>query len=116
MTKSVTSFSAIAIILGVLLHAAPPGRHPPRPDLGLGRRQRRQSVHPRLAVRDVQQAYANTAAGGEIDVLDGGDFGPLNINMRSPSPTTGPARPAIPLAASASISTPARPIPSCCED
>ena len=48
-------------------------------DLGLGRRRRRESVQPHGAMQDVRRGHLETAAGGEISVLDPGGFGTVTI-------------------------------------
>jgi hypothetical protein len=76
MTKITVAFSFVAITLGVLLHATAANAQSARTWVsGVG-----SDSNPctRAApCASLATAYANTAAGGEIDVLDGGDFGPL---------------------------------------
>jgi hypothetical protein len=78
MAKLVSSFSILAIALGVLLHAGAAGAQSARTwvssagaDSGACTRA--------APCATFAFAYGATSAGGEIDVLDGGDFGPLNI-------------------------------------
>ena len=83
MTKSVTSISAIAIILrpSASCRSGPGCRIPTRrPHLGFRSRQRRQRCSRASPCLTFNGAYAKTSPGGEIDVLDGGDFGPLQIS------------------------------------
>jgi hypothetical protein len=78
MTKIVSSFSAIATSLGLLLHAggaeATTAARTWVSGAGSGAACTRAAPCATFAA-----AYAATSPGGEIDVLDGGDFGPLAI-------------------------------------
>jgi hypothetical protein len=81
MTKIVSSFCAVAAILGVLLHAGDAQAVVPTVTRtwvsGAGA-----DANPctrALPCKTFAEAYALTSAGGEIDVLDGGDFGTLFI-------------------------------------
>ena len=78
MTKIVSSFSAIAITLGVLLQAGGAQATSSRTwvsGAGSGSACTRTAPCATFAA-----AYAATSIGGEIDVLDGGDFGILSID------------------------------------
>src|SRR5260370_33237650 len=79
MTKIVGAFALVAIMLGVLLHAGVAGAASlPRTWVsGVGA-----DANPCTRAwpcATFAAAYANTAPGGEIDVLGAGEFGPLTI-------------------------------------
>jgi hypothetical protein len=77
MTKIVSAFTIIVVSLGVLLHAGVAGAQSPRTwvsGTGSGSACTRATPCATFAA-----AYAATSAGGEIDVLNGGDYGALTI-------------------------------------
>jgi hypothetical protein len=76
--KIAGALSPLAIALSVLLHATAADAQSPRTwvsGAGLDSNPCTRAA----PCATFATAYANTAAGGEIDVLDGGDFGPLLI-------------------------------------
>jgi hypothetical protein len=78
MTKIVSAFTIIVVSLGVLLHADAAGAQSPRTwvsGTGSGSACTRATPCATFAA-----AYAATSAGGEIDVLNGGDYGGLTID------------------------------------
>jgi hypothetical protein len=84
MTKFASSFSAVAIMLGVFLHAGAAGATVTTTSVQTWVSGAAGANDSNLCTRTspcatFQGAYAKTTAGGEIDVLDGGDFGPVNI-------------------------------------
>jgi hypothetical protein len=79
MTKIFSSFSIVAIVLGVVLHAGFAQAQSDRTWVSHSGDDANTcaAASPCLTFAG---AYAKTSAGGEIDVLDGGDFGPLQIS------------------------------------
>jgi hypothetical protein len=79
MTKIASAFSFTAIVVGAALHASAAGATANLTWVsGVGLDSNPCTRASPCAT--LQHAYLNTAAGGEIDVLDGGDFGPLTID------------------------------------
>jgi hypothetical protein len=78
MAKLVSSFSILAIALGVLLHAGAAGAQSARTWVS-GAGADSGACTRAAPCATFAFAYGATSAGGEIDVLDGGDFGPLTI-------------------------------------
>jgi hypothetical protein len=79
MTKIFSSFNIVAISLGVVLHAGFAQAQSARTWVSHSG----DDAHACTAASPCLTfagAYAKTSAGGEIDVLDGGDFGPLQIS------------------------------------
>jgi hypothetical protein len=79
MTKIFSSFNIVAISLGVVLHAGFAQAQSARTWVSHSG----DDAHACTAASPCLTfagAYAKTSAGGEIDVLDGGDFGVLSIN------------------------------------
>jgi hypothetical protein len=81
MTKIASAFSFTGIILGLLIHAVPAEAQIARTWVSGASGAVDSNPCTRASpCATFQGAYAKTSAGGEIDVLDGGDFGPLTVN------------------------------------
>ena len=81
MTKLVTSFTATAIMFGILLQTgAAPAATIARTWVSAIAGKDSNPCTRSLPCATFQVAHDNTTAGGEIDVLDGGEFGPVVIN------------------------------------
>jgi hypothetical protein len=80
MTKIVSSFSAIAITLSVLFHAGAAEATSARTWVSSSGSDTNPCTRPSPCAT-FNIAVVNTAAGGEVDVLDGGEFGPVNITQ-----------------------------------
>jgi hypothetical protein len=80
MTRIVSPFSFTAIVLGVLLHTGVAEATSARTWVS-GSGDDANPCTSALPCATFQHAYGVTSAGGEIDVLDGGDFGPLVIRQ-----------------------------------
>src|SRR5260370_34927307 len=79
MTKIISSFSAIAITLSVLLHAGAADATTYFRTWVSGTGSDSNPCTRAQPCLTFYQAYGVTAVGGEIDVLNGGDYGILNI-------------------------------------
>jgi hypothetical protein len=79
MTKFATSSSAIAIMLGVLLHAGAAGATSARTWVSGATGLDSNPCTRSAPCATFSQALSQTTPGGEIDVLDGGEFGQVSI-------------------------------------
>ena len=81
MTKTALALplTLLAIALVAVLHAVPAQAQETRTFVSAGGNDSNNCLTPATPCRHFTAAYAATPAGGEIDVLDPGNYGPLTI-------------------------------------